>query len=82
MMSTKSLHDGTTFEHAVQESLQSFYRIEHTTLQQATAWAASNDSAYWTTIAEETRRVLSTLSFALAIHGLQWLDPAKGGDAA
>ena len=70
------------FEQTVADSLATFYHLEQMALQQATLQTGRHASPYWSAIADETRRVLSTLSFALAIHGLQRLDPAKGGDAA
>lgn len=80
-MTTGYPHDLATLQHAVQDSLASFYRIEHTTLQQATAAAAVSESIYWRAVADETRRVLDTLSFTLNLHGLGHFDPTKG-DAA
>ena len=82
-MKTQPKDNGShPIERAVAVSLTTFYHLELSALRQATDGITSQPFLYWTAIADETRRVLSTLSFALDLHGLEHLDPVTGGEAA
>ncbi len=81
MMTTSGHEAVPPMQRAFTKSLPTFYHLEQAALQQATERLTGDPSNYWTTIAEETRRVLSVLSFSLTLHGLAHLDPTQGGDA-